>query len=365
MLRSEPTGLGRGRLSQVCHRPVNCSLAAYGQSVFALQSSFIVTKLHITNRTALPLHVDLLLAGAHCALATNSEEILASVSRWRCSGRQPSSRTFAMDILLDPSLPSDRDVRTQTHFRGLHHLVFATIGSHEVFTFDLLRRRVVGVVSPASASDTAFWNSLWLPITVGLMGTTVGVVPLHSACLDRNGKGLLIAGVSGSGKSTLSVALARCGFSFVSDDWTYLSQEGHELMAHGLSVPVKLLPDAIQHFPELEGRIPKASFNGELAFEVAPQDICRVPAKSASRPHWLVFLERNSTPGCDFARRSAADALDFFENSAERLPDELPETSATRSKLIQAVANCECWRVRTGEPPQATAEAISRFCERN
>jgi hypothetical protein len=365
MLRSESTGLGRRRLSQVCHGAVNCSLAAYSQSVFALQSSFIVTKLHITNRTALPLRADLFLAGAHCALATNSEEILACLSRWRGPTRPPSSRTFAMDVLLDSSLPCDRDVRTQTHFRGLHHVVFATIGSYEVFTFDLLRRRVVGVVSSASASDTVFWTSLWMPITVGLMGTTVGVVPFHSACLDRNGRGLLIAGVSGSGKSTLSVALARCGFALVSDDWTYLSQEGQELIAHGLSAPVKLLPDAIRHFPELKRCVPKASFNGEVAFEVAPQDICCAPAKSASRPHWLLFLERIAKPGCDFAKYSRADATDFFEKSAERLPDQLPETSAMRSKLIQAVTHCECWQVRTGDPPQATAEAISRFCERN
>jgi hypothetical protein len=334
-------------------------------SIFAIKSTHIVTKLHLINRAALPLRADLLIAGAHCALATNSAEVLRSVSRWRCSSRLPSSRTFEMEVLLDSSLPCNRDVRTQTHFRGLHHLVFATIGTHEVFAFDLLRRRVVGAVSAASASDAIFWNSHWLPITVGVMGTTVGVVPLHSACLERDGEGLLLAGVSGAGKSTLSVALARCGFSFISDDWTYLSQEEDELVAHGLSAPVKLLPDAIQHFPELKGRTPKTWFNGELAFEVDPEDICRAPAKPNSRPRWLMFLDRSSTPGCDFAPYSTADASEFFEKSAERLPEELPQASAARSAMIRAVANCESWRVRSGESPQATAEAISRFCERN
>jgi hypothetical protein len=256
-------------------------------------------------------------------------------------------------------------VKTQTHFRGLHHLVFATIGTHEVFTFDLLRRRVVGAVSTASANDPLFWNSHWLPITVGVMGTTVGVVPLHSACVERDGKGLLLAGVSGAGKSTLSVALARCGFSLISDDWTYISREENELIAHGLSAPVKLLPDAVQHFPELEQRTPKVWFNGELAFEIDPKEICCAHAKPDSRPRWLMFLERTSMAGCDFVPYSTADARDFFESSAERLPDELPEASATRSAMIQEVANCECWRVRSGESPQATAQAISRFCERN
>jgi hypothetical protein len=337
------------------------------RTVFAIKSSgdFVVTKLHLINRALLPLHADLFIAGAHCALATNSEEILAAVSRWRCSSRSRSGRTFDLDVLLDPSLPRDRDVKTQAHFRGLHHLVFATIGTHEVFTFDLLRRRVVGAVSATSAGDPQFWNSHWLPITVGVMGTTVGVVPLHSACLERNGHGLLLAGLSGAGKSTLSVALARCGFSLISDDWTYISLEADELIAHGLSAPVKLLPDAVRHFPELQGRTPKQWFNGELAFELDPEEICQAPAKSDSRPRWLMFLERRATSGCDFAPHSAADTRQFFENSAERLPHELPEASATRSAMIRAVANCESWRVRSGESPQATAEAISRFCERN
>ena len=348
-------------MSRTCHLfPCHARTPCFRDKVKA-----IVTKLHLINRSTLPLHADLLIAGAHCALATNSEEILGSMSRWRCSSLPRSSRTFEMDIILDSSLPCDRDVKTQTHFRGMHHLVFATIGTHEIFTFDLLRRRVAGSVSTASASDAIFWNSHWLPITVGVMGTTIGVVPLHSACLERDGKGLLLAGVSGAGKSTLSVALAQCGFSLISDDWTYISQEAGELIARGISAPVKLLPDAVQHFPELKDRTPITWFDGELAFELDPQEICHAPAKSDSRPRWLLFLERTTTPGCDFAPYSAADARLFFESSAERLPDELPEASATRSAVIRAVADCECWRVRSGESPQATAEAVSRFCERN
>jgi hypothetical protein len=325
----------------------------------------VVTKLHLINRFALPLRADLLIAGAHCALATNSQEILTAMSPWSCARRARCNRTFDLNVLLDPSLPSDRDVKTHTHFRGLHHLVFATIGSHEVFTFDLARRRVVGAVSKASAADPSFWNSHWLPITVGVMGTTVGVVPLHSACLDRDGHGLLLAGVSGAGKSTLSVALARCGFSLISDDWTYISRNEKGLTAHGLSAPIKLLPDAVQHFPELSTHTAKTWFNGELAFEIRPEQICAFPAKSASRPHWLFFLERHSTAGCDFTPLSFAEARDFFESNAERLPGQLPELAAARSLTIAAIAGCRCWRVRSGESPQATAQAIAHFCERN
>ena len=348
-------------MSPRCHLFASNILAAY----FRATVEHNMTKLHLINRAALPLHSDLMIAGAHCAFATNSEQILASISRWRCPDRPRTSRTFEMNVLLDASLPSKRDVMTQTHFRGLHHLVFATIGTYELFVFDLLRKQVVGAVSQASATDAAFWSSYWLPITVGVMGTTVGAVPVHSACLDRDGKGLLVAGVSGAGKSTLSVALTRCGFSLISDDWTYLSKEADALIAYGINAPVKLLPDVVQYFPELSGRTPKMWFNGELAIEVEPEAFSPNGAALSSRPHWLMFLERTSTPGCDFVPYSADDAQAFFEGGAERLPKQVPEASNVRTQVIRTLAACGAWRVRTGEPPQVTADAIRQFCERN
>lgn len=322
-----------------------------------------MTKLHQINHQALPLRANLLIAGAHCSLSTNSEEIVFATSQWQSNCSQDTECSFDLDVLLDPSLPCHRDLKTQTHFRGLHHLVFATIGDHEVFTFDLLSRRVVGAVSKASAGDSSFWNSHWLPITVGVMGTTVGVVPLHSACLDRNDQGLLLAGLSGAGKSTLSVALARQGLSLISDDWTYISRNHGQLVAHGINAPVKLLPDAARHFPELGSRTPKMWFNGELAFELPPGEICGKPSKLTSRPRWLFFLERDQTPGCDFVPTTAAYVRDFYESSAELLPDQLPEAKALRSETIREIANCPAWRIRTSESPQATAAAIARFCE--
>jgi len=336
-----------------------------------------VTKLHLINRAVLPLRADLLVAGAHCALATNSERLVNALSTWAFGDLARSHRTFDLEVLVDPELPHTTEFKTQTHFRGLHHLVFATVGSHEVFAFDLNRRRVTGAVSAVTAQDRDFWVSHWLPITIGVMGTTIGVIPLHSACLDRDGRGLLLAGVSGAGKSTLSVALARCGFSLISDDWTYITHERYtdsdstgngarnRLIAHGLSAPVKLLPDATNHFPELANRTPTMWFNGELAFELRAEEVAHTPVKTISQPEWLFFLERSSAPGCEFHSVTATEVREFFESSAERLPACLPATTAARSLTIEALSDCRSWLVRSGESPAATAKAIAHFCESN
>jgi hypothetical protein len=324
----------------------------------------IVLRTHNFDRNNLLLRTTLNLAGVKCCVATNSDEIVSSVSRWACDARESKQPQIEMDVVVD--LSRSRSQPSKAHFRGLGHLVFALFGEEEMFTFDLLRGKIFGMISPDTAGDQSFWNAQLLPIVVGVMGTTVGVVPLHSACLDRDGKGLLIAGASGAGKSTLAVALAQREFSLVSDDWTYVSNGDTEtgLVAAGLSVPVKLLPDAVRHFPELHSFAPGRSLNGEIAFEVEAASTFRSSVKQSSKPHWVMFLNRDERPGCDFIPCDSNEALRFYERSAELLPSELPDAARKRSQIIREVANRRCFRVRSGETPQKTAAAIEEFCER-
>jgi hypothetical protein len=187
---------------------------------------------------------------------------------------------------------------------------------------------------------------------------------LHCACLDKNGEGLLLAGASGTGKSTLAVALSRCGFAIVSDGWTYVGKNGDGLIAHGISAPVKLLPDAVQHFPELSGFEAAKASNGEMAFEVDAAHTLRAEVRRESSPRWLMFLERAETHGCDIVPFGDDVAQTFFENNAERLPVQLKEAAKTRTAVIQSLSGTNCWLARCGGPPHLVAEAISRFCER-
>ena len=215
---------------------------------------------------SLPFHTEFSLAGTRCLLSTNSHELLRLSKPWHSIRVRPDTGSFRMSILEDTSINSDGP--KFSHFRGLSHLVFAVLEPNGFLTFDLLRKSVFGVVSPAAAKDSQFWNVQLLPISLGLLGTVVGVAPLHCACLDRDGSGLLVAGDSGAGKSTLTAALAKKGFAVVSDDWTYVSYRPGQLAAHGMYAPIKLRLDSIRYFPELRRNTPRKTMNGELAYEV-------------------------------------------------------------------------------------------------
>jgi hypothetical protein len=311
------------------------------------------------HRMSLPFRTEFSLAGTHCFLSTNSHELLRLSRQWQSLPARPDAGSFRMSILEEASVCSDQP--KPSHFRGLGHLVFALLEPKTFLTFDLLRSSVFGVISPAAAKDAYFWNVQLLPIALGLLGTTVGVAPLHCACLDRSGSGLLVAGDSGSGKSTLTTALAKRGWAVVSDDWTYVSYRPGKLIAHGMYAPIKLLPDSIRYFPELRRNTPKKTLNGEVAYEVNAGKLFHSPVKACSAPKWLLSLERTSAPGCHFVPCRPGHATQYFEKNAEKLPAELPEAAQARSVIIQQVSKCQSWILRTGDDPIQTAQAVEKF----
>lgn len=309
----------------------------------------------------LQLRAELRIAGARCVLRSNSCNVLSALAHWRADTAPSSGVSFEMEIAEDRTLP--RAAQRDARFRGLHHLVFADFGGGNVFTLDVLRRKVTGAISQETAGDELFWNSVLVPIVIGVLGPALGIVPVHSACLDLDSKALMLPGASGAGKSTLCAALARLGFAIVSDGWAYVTNDEDGLAVHGISPRVKLLPDSVRYFPELCGFATTETLNGEIAFDLDPQFVFHSEIRRRSRPHWLLFLQRTETPACEFVPFAAEGARAFFENSAERLPSQLSCFAAARSETIKALTERPSWILRSGCDPHKTAEAIGRFCE--
>ena len=315
--------------------------------------------MHSFDSANLAFHTDFSIAGVRCFLATNSRDVLQQALPWQAAPQSVNAASFQMEVIEDSSL--DSNAGGGNHFRGLRHLVFARLEPCTFVTYDLLRRQVRGVVSSAAARDRFFWKTQLLPITIGVLGTTLDVAPLHCASLARNGDGLLVAGVSGAGKSTLTAALACRGFGVVSDDWTYLSRNHSSLIANGLSAPVKLLPDSSRFFPELQSRAPRKTLNGEIAHEIDPAQFHPAGALSSCVPKRILFLERTLTPGSSFLPCRREYTRDFFESNAERLPEELSAAREARSEIINQLTECPSWLLRTGDDPHKTAETIDKF----
>jgi hypothetical protein len=246
-----------------------------------------------------------------------------------------------------------------THFRGMGHLVFCRYGAN-VFLFDLHRKRVDAVVTASAAHNRDLWNVTWLPLILGVMAAGVGVLPLHSACVVKNGVGVLIAGESMAGKSTLCVALAKNGFELLSDDWTYLRTNRHEPVCCGLQVPVKLLPDAVLHYPELTGHLPARTANGEIAYEL-PVNAFGVRYASTCVPESIIFLERTVSGAPSFVPAERDFVEQYIVNSVDRLPPELSDAEEARRNAVEVVSALPAWTFSYAGPPQAGARALADF----
>jgi len=220
----------------------------------------------------------------------------------------------------------------------------------------------VAVVSDETASDRAFWNTVLIPIAMGVIGPSLGLAPMHSACLELGGRGMLVAGVSGAGKSTLAAALAKEGMALVADDWTYASESGGRTIIHGLGVPVKLMPDTAEFFPELKKVEPQVALNGELAYEVDATEMLGVQASAMCEPECIVFLER-TTGESRISLLERSLVKNFFERSAERLPPELEDAVEKRRRIIDKVTDRDCWRFQYAGSPRDGAALLRRFFE--
>ncbi|GLQ49968.1 serine kinase [Dyella flava] len=72
----------------------------------------------------------------------------------------------------------------------------------------------------------------------------LGLVPLHGACVGRNGRGVLLLGASGSGKSTLALHSLLHGLEFLAEDAVFVQPES--LLATGVANYLHLQADALR-----------------------------------------------------------------------------------------------------------------------
>lgn len=300
-------------------------------------------------------------AGAVLSVATNSSAIAeAARGSFALLDDAKPAADATMRLWVDETADSFPPW-PPAYFRGLSHLVFAAFDRENTALVDLRGRRVLGRFSPAMASDGDYWKRVIFPALFGIVSGSIGVTALHCACVEHSGRALLLAGESGSGKSTLALALARTGFAFLSDDWTFFSRRDGRLLAWSLATPLKLLEPAREHFPELGHMAVARSANGEMAYEIEPEQVFGVRRSASAEPRWLIFLERHDSPGVSFTEISPVDAAARFESELETLP---PAVSGSRDflvKTIRILVQRSCWLLRFGEKPEAVARAVADF----
>jgi hypothetical protein len=126
-----------------------------------------------------------------------------------------------------------------------------------------------------------------------LLGASV-VTDIHAGCVSKNGKGILLCGDSGAGKTTLSYACARAGWTYTSDDTSYLINRSSVPRVIGHAHRVRFRPAAKELFPELECREITLRMEGKASIEVPMDELPPIDSATEATVSAIVYLNRYS-----------------------------------------------------------------------
>ena len=190
----------------------------------------------------------------------------------------------------------------------------------------------------------------------------LGLVPLHGACVGRQGRGILLLGASGSGKSTLALHSLLQGLDFLAEDAVFVQPES--LLATGVANYVHVQADALRFVDDAEvrrwiGEAPRiCRRSGVEKFEA---DLRRGHGRLAPAPLELA--------GMVFVSSQAADDPDLLLSSvpggeiAARLCADQPYASGQPGwhPFQQRMEQIGAHQLRRGRHPRDAVDALRRL----
>jgi len=118
--------------------------------------------------------------------------------------------------------------------------------------------------------------------------------PIHGGCVAFKGRGMLLTGDSGAGKSSLSYACARAGWTYTTDDGSYLLHDAANITVTGNCHQVRFRPSAGQLFPEIEGLEITPRAVGKPSIEMPTSALSRMNCAPTASVDYLIFLNRRA-----------------------------------------------------------------------
>lgn len=165
-------------------------------------------------------------------------------------------------------------------------------------------------LTKAAVGNRLYLRSNFLEKAVYLLLGASVVTDIHAGCVGKNGKGILLCGESGAGKSTLAYACARAGWTFTSDDTSYMINNLDAPRVIGHCHRVRFRPSARELFPELEDRAVTPRMEGKPSIEIPTSKlpVKRVAEEVAVKA--VVFLSRRHGDRCELNRLPIGSAAE-------------------------------------------------------
>lgn len=245
--------------------------------------------------------------GFPVAVHTNSAGVLTHYAEmWGMFGKQHNTAPMRADVQVltggDAECPPEPRYRIMLPF--LHCV--ADRDNHNVV--DLEHCHTTIAITEAALRHRLYAQYFLLGAPAACIATRY-TTPVHAGCVALHGRGVLLCGDSGAGKSTLSYACARAGWTYVTDDASYLENGGSARMVTGNCYQVRFRPTAAALFPELDGLeiTPRAA--GKPSIELPTEPMTHIHRAQSAHVDFIVYLNRDWSGAPQLVRYSKDAAL--------------------------------------------------------
>ena len=223
---------------------------------------------------------------------TNSLEVLAAAAEnWGLFSQRFDIPPMRLALGVRKSVQAAPSLAKSTFFTR-EHLMSAIIDPENFFVCDFNQAYSFAWVTQALAADHANLRYHVLTPAAVMMAQSLALAPLHAALISGNNCGVALCGESFAGKSTLAYACARAGWTYISDDGTFLVRERPDRYAIGNPHSIRFREDARVLFPELAKQLVITRPNGKIGIEVFTGDLPIKIAPGANIEH-VVLLNRD------------------------------------------------------------------------
>jgi hypothetical protein len=263
----------------------------------------------VLSNVELSLRATFFPLGFPVEIATNSPAVLAAAEQsWRLFRPQFDFPPLRVELGVAEDEPGMTDLPPAPVCRVREHLLTNVADGGNFVACDLKHGFAFGWVTRSTADSPLYLRYHFLEAAVLAMLSTLRAAALHAACVAPYGHGMLLCGDSGAGKSSLAFAGARSGWTYISDDSTYLPLDRGDRLVVGNSHQIRFRDSGVQLFPELEGRSITPRATGKPSIEVSTLEFPELITSDSARVEYIVFLNRRNaaTPGLHPCSRESA-----------------------------------------------------------
>ena len=220
-------------------------------------------------------------------------------------------------------------------YRYMAPLLLGVADGDNYCVSDLQRSKSQITISRAALQSKLYAGYFLLGSPVTHVATRF-TTPVHAGCVALDGKGVLLCGDSGAGKSTLSYACARAGWTFISDDGSFVINDREDRMVTGDCHRVRFRPTTAELFPELEGLeiTPRAAGKPSIELPTAPMP--HMSCAQNAQVDYIVFVNRYSG-GAQELRPYRKDVARYaMQQTFYGLPEVRKKNNETIERLLEA-----------------------------